>query len=421
MQELLEFIKEYHRHYEANLDEFGRSRFAFHGERANFVLTVKTNDAFVTFYLPRDRSPDNLVGYHFHDFSTRYDLNIFLQASHMNQLKFWKPELGKPFVPTDSLSCPNVPGPDELRHYVGLFFSDDIRAEAKGAGLSTLRGMLVTPSIHTSSKGIVEYFSPTRLVFYSPTQAVSSGRQVRVFHWSRMDIWWQPELLALSKDSAAVAAHNDFLAMQLILDGGRQLPSSMAAEEFSHKAASQLDAQCDEFNRLLESHPKDEAAIHAWLAKPAHHLFLDPDHLEVMNKVDLHNYVTDFVIKRSDGTYVLVELEAPSKPIFKKHPLAGDTTAEFNHARNQVANWKQYIREHLHHVREIQGLKGIYEPLGMIVIGRSGDFEHELSQRRWADMKANTERMVYLTYDELVTRIRTLAQNLRQTLSQTHL
>lgn len=127
-----------------------------------------------------------------------------------------------------------------------------------------------------------------------------------------------------------------------------------------------------------------------------------------MPKVALGSeFVTDFVIERSDAEYVLVELEPPTMPLYTK---GGDPSARLNHAEKQVEDWREWISENIAYAR--QNLPGIQEPSGVVIMGRKRDMtrkNEKALRRRNRDRSAVT----VWTYDDMLERLRRFIRNLR--------
>lgn len=196
-------------------------------------------------------------------------------------------------------------------------------------------------------------------------------------------------------------------AVQLSI--GAEKPEEIEDETPAH-AADVLEGHVRDLVGLLVESGHKEESLHQWLKDERHHVFLDAHADEVLSKVPFGASVSDFVIRRSDGTYVLVEIEPADKRIFRRDN--SEPTAEFNHACQQVRDWQRYIRDNVRTVRDELGLADIYEPKGMVLMGRSGDIEGDKARRRWIDMK-NRHEFALFTYDELCERVNALAATLR--------
>ncbi|MYF04826.1 MAG: hypothetical protein F4230_07550, partial [Holophagales bacterium] len=77
------------------------------------------------------------------------------------------------------------------------------------------------------------------------------------------------------------------------------------------------DTTLTDYERLLKESGDDEPALHQFLEK--HPQLLDPAALEVWSKPDLSGAKEpDFVIRRIDDTYLVVEVETPSKTLITR-------------------------------------------------------------------------------------------------------
>jgi len=171
--------------------------------------------------------------------------------------------------------------------------------------------------------------------------------------------------------------------------------------------ADVLERSADELMSLASIPGTTEEQLHQWLNKPEHYVFLDAYADEVRSKVAFGAVVSDFVIRRSDKTYVLVELESASCQLFRSDN--GEPSAAFNHACTQVRDWRRYVRDNVYTVRHELGLDDIYEPAGMVVAGLHVAPQHS---ERWRTMKSDWD-LSLATYDELAGRVRSLARKLR--------
>jgi len=117
------------------------------------------------------------------------------------------------------------------------------------------------------------------------------------------------------------------------------------------------------------------------------------------------------VIRCTNETYKLVEIERANARIFTKK--SSEPTAHFNHACQQVKDWQRYIRVNMRTVQGEQKLEGIYEPTGVVIMGRSEDIDTDQARTRWNDMKNNHEHELF-TFDDLCDRVRSLAISLRR-------
>ena len=137
-------------------------------------------------------------------------------------------------------------------------------------------------------------------------------------------------------------------------------------------------------------------------------VFVDALAAEVHNRARLGvELVTDFVLRRHDARYVVVEIEKPQDPIFTK---AGDFSAQFNHAVRQVLDFQGWITSNIAYAQRFFPL--IENPGGVVIIGRRAELLPEAQDRlrRWSE---NSRHLEILTFDDLATRARALLASLR--------
>jgi hypothetical protein len=236
------------------------------------------------------------------------------------------------------------------------------------------------------------------------------GRR-RLYHWTHADIWWYPDRLNLDPAQAPHVAQIDLLAIDAVVGAVVVFSPKEAERSISQHASEVFERSCNEFELLLDTAGHDEEKIHQWLNMPEHHLFLElPPPSKVWSKIPFGKTVSDFVIRCTDGRYKVIEIERATLRIFQEK--GQEPTAHFNHACNQIRDWQQHVREHVHEVREVRGLTDIYEPRGVVMMGRTRDIDSDESRRRWRHLKNDFNPEVY-TYDEICDRVRQLASTLR--------
>ncbi len=126
---------------------------------------------------------------------------------------------------------------------------------------------------------------------------------------------------------------------------------------------------------------------------------LSPTHLRVWKKVPLGQRKTDFVFREPPNEYLLVELEAPTRSLFRKD---GQQHEDLTHAINQVLDWLRYIQDNPDTVHRELGLEGISpHPQCLIVIGRSARLTDQ-DRRKLATLQGSSPRLRILTYDDLL-------------------
>lgn len=128
------------------------------------------------------------------------------------------------------------------------------------------------------------------------------------------------------------------------------------------------------------------------------------EYVEVIPKHKLGGeYETDYVLKRNNGLYDVIELEASTHKLYTKD---GNPSSKLTHAEQQIYDWLEWIEHNNSYARET--LKEFYTPTGYIVIGRSKDLSEKdkVKLRRRNIILKNS--MIILTYDDLLERAKNL-------------
>ena len=117
----------------------------------------------------------------------------------------------------------------------------------------------------------------------------------------------------------------------------------------------------------------------------------------------------DFVIRRSDNTYVVVEIETPAKSLVTG---SGQLSAEVTHAEKQVVEYKNFLVQRFLQARE--SFPAFDEPDCLVVIG----LEHTLSdeqRRTLRDANRQRNRVRIVGFDELLHRAEAVLSNVIET------
>jgi hypothetical protein len=113
--------------------------------------------------------------------------------------------------------------------------------------------------------------------------------------------------------------------------------------------------------------------------------------------------VSDFVFREPPNDYLLVEIEAPHRRLFRQD---GHPRVELTHAVGQIDDWLQYIQADKAKVEGELDLHGISAtPRTLVVIGRSASLTED-NRGRLAVMQSQRPRLSILTYDDLIDRAR---------------
>jgi hypothetical protein len=226
-----------------------------------------------------------------------------------------------------------------------------------------------------------------------------------------------PELFAII--SAMLGEHGVISAMQAEPDETISLPDSPELGAFAQFFLESIressivltSSLLREFETLIQDVSR-ETEYQKFLER--HPVFVDPLAAEVISQKKLGlEFVTDFVIRRHDYRYVVVEIEKPRDRIFT---LKNDFTAEFTHAVGQVLDFQGWVADNIAYAQK--GLPLIEGPHGIVIIGRRSEMpaSQQAKLRRWV---ANSRAIEILTYDDILARAKTLYHSLRRTTSPT--
>jgi hypothetical protein len=154
---------------------------------------------------------------------------------------------------------------------------------------------------------------------------------------------------------------------------------------------------------ITESH--SEETYQQFLSN--HPVFIDPLASQVIAKQKLGlEHVTDFVVRRLDNEYILVEIEKPQDAIFTS---GDDFTAKFSHAYGQVIDFQEWVDTHGEYARSL--LPEISAPKGLLIMGMKA----ELSERQIAKLKRfniNSKSVEVVTFDDLLRKAKDLYRNI---------
>lgn len=205
-------------------------------------------------------------------------------------------------------------------------------------------------------------------------------------------------------------APGQFTAQNASREAHHDVASVLAAELMSlrpdevHEAPAKLKKVLEAFEELLNAEPSEEAVQQYLTENP---VLLDPTALSVKAKHRLGSeYVTDFVVQRSQGDYELVEIEPPSMRLFNAN---GDPSARLSHAQKQVEDWREWVAENVSYAR--QSMPDVTEPRGRVVMGRRS---HLTQQTERALRRRNQElhHLTVETFDDLIRRLRQTVKNI---------
>lgn len=163
----------------------------------------------------------------------------------------------------------------------------------------------------------------------------------------------------------------------------------------------------DEFDELIKTSPFNEPAFQAFLS--SHPQLLDPIAHEVWPQPNLFGFrEPDFIVKRADGTYMVVEIECPGKTLIT---AGGQISASVTHAEQQATDYRRNLIRKYPDIR--LHMPDFQEPDCLVVIGLERDpNSDQLQVLHDANQSRNHLRIV--GFDWLLERGRTIAANVVQ-------
>src|SRR5215213_3273348 len=301
--------------------------------RLDTVKAYRAKDGLVIFGFPQLGSPSKHSNSVLLFDRSDHDLARVAQELSSNLIKVC-PEWEPPFTTPSRL-------PDDLpkEEVETGFLNPDLLSEAVKAGLH-VTGMGISPIRHYR-EGAVET-RESRVHVWSPIVRLPSGRELRQYAWLFSDfVWGRPA--RLSAESGATAASADLNVFRLASEAG--ISGEEVTEDPCSAVARRLYEICDEFERLISTPDLREAQVQAFLEERQHHFLVAPVHQEVHPRRAIAGgkFVPDFAVRRADGDWEFVEIEAPWRPISRGSNE--EPSAHFTHAIAQVEDWLRYVDE----------------------------------------------------------------------------
>lgn len=181
---------------------------------------------------------------------------------------------------------------------------------------------------------------------------------------------------------------------------GQELVAALSAKWFRLGPAA-LDA----FEALFVTHSDDEPIFQRFLCR--YPQLLDPMAIQVWSQPAFHGaLVPDFVVRRADDSYLVVEIETPAKSIMTR---ANQVTAATLQAERQVFDYEEFLSERVQEART--HFPGFSRAERLVVIGQESILSD--AQRRGL-RKANSGRQGtrIVGFDWLLRRARTVIDNI---------
>jgi hypothetical protein len=160
-----------------------------------------------------------------------------------------------------------------------------------------------------------------------------------------------------------------------------------------------------QFEDLLAAGPAREEELHKFLVE--HPVLLDPFVTELRTKHELgDDFITDFVIRRMNNEYVVVEIENSTDKVFNND---GSFTADLMKAMAQVRDFQAWLGDNIAYAQT--KLPHIRRPEGLVIIGRRLDLTPIMEKRLSEENFSRRGHIKIVTYDDLLSQAKTVYQN----------
>lgn len=121
------------------------------------------------------------------------------------------------------------------------------------------------------------------------------------------------------------------------------------------------------YEGLLKTNAGDESAFQNFFLR--YPQFLEPMAVQVWSQPNFHGALEpDFVVRRADNTYLIVEIECPEKLIMTR---ANQLAAGATHAEKQAMEYRNFLMERLSEAQSI--FPDLRNPDCLVVIGMEGN------------------------------------------------
>jgi hypothetical protein len=199
-------------------------------------------------------------------------------------------------------------------------------------------------------------------------------------------------------------------SMYLNTPGQGNIFRSQVFEVFSEATIKLTSRLISAFETLIERNESEEVYQRFLMENP---VLIDPLASEIVPKQKLGvEFVTDFVVRRLDNEYVLVEIERPQDDLFTS---SHDFTSRFTHAIGQIIDFQEWVDQHGEYARTL--MPGISSPKGLLLMGR----RPRISERQASKLKRYSQGLSavdILTYDDLLTRAKDFYRNIHRSISE---
>lgn len=214
---------------------------------------------------------------------------------------------------------------------------------------------------------------------------------------------------ALVRCILSLADDDDVSAVVGLVLIGKQFGKAKSAQELVRALSARWLALStpilSEFRELIESKQNHEPSFQHFFEQ--HPQLLDPMAMQVWPQPNVFgSRIPDFVIRRSDNSYVIVEIECPGKLLVTK---GGQLSSHVTHAEQQVVDYRTYMMRHLSELRSI--FPSFSDPECLVVLGVQDKLKQD--QQHVLSMANNSRHKLKIVgFDWLLQRASVISGNI---------
>ncbi len=137
------------------------------------------------------------------------------------------------------------------------------------------------------------------------------------------------------------------------------------------------------FEEIINNEPNSEPTLHSYIER--YPQLLDPMVFQFWSKPVIHGAkIPDFILRRRDDTYVIVEIETPSKKVITKD---NQLTAEATRAVTQAVDYRSFLLDRISEARKY--FPELVDPECLVLIGLEKDLN---ATQKQALVRENSSR-----------------------------
>lgn len=161
----------------------------------------------------------------------------------------------------------------------------------------------------------------------------------------------------------------------------------------------------EEYEELIRTDSTHEPSFQAFLTK--HPQLLDPMAIQVWPEPDLFGKKRpDFIVRRSDDSYLAIEIECPAKMLMTK---LGNLSSKASHAERQATDYRTYLTQNFKEAQ--QHFPGFQEPDCLAVCGLEGALSSK-QMLALRELHHSKHRTRIVGFDWLAWRARAVVDNM---------